>query len=141
MIQQYQPSHGKATKRWLPILNFLRPHYSLDLRSGQDTACDPTLCAENEFVQNHTCFACPLYTANPAGDSAVGSDTSCSPVLCAEDHRVDDHACVACLSGLTNVAGDPISGADTQCDNFACVDPIGGLLVRTRLSGASSQQV
>ena len=30
-----------------------------DDASGPDTVCDVIQCAENEYVSNHTCQACP----------------------------------------------------------------------------------
>ena len=45
--------------------------------SGPDTVCDTIQCAENEYVSNHTCQACPAGTYNAAGHLASGSDTVC----------------------------------------------------------------
>ena len=38
------------------------------------------LCAVNERVIGHACFACPAGTTNAAGDDATGADTTCDGV-------------------------------------------------------------
>ena len=45
--------------------------------NSDSTACIPRLCAENEYVSNHTCQACSAGTTNAVGDDASGNDTSC----------------------------------------------------------------
>ena len=43
-----------------------------DDASGPDTLCDTIQCAENEYVSDHTCQACPAGTYNASGDLASG---------------------------------------------------------------------
>ena len=43
-----------------------------------DTACVATLCAQNEYVLNHVCTACPSGKSHVASADASGSDTVCS---------------------------------------------------------------
>ena len=42
-----------------------------DDTSGPDTVCDTVQCAENEYVSNHTCQACPSGTYNALGIQQV----------------------------------------------------------------------
>ena len=48
-----------------------------DEAEGPDTTCDIIICAENEYVSNHTCQACPAGTYNAEGDPANETDTVC----------------------------------------------------------------
>ena len=48
-----------------------------DDASGPDTACDPILCGQDEYVASNLCTTCPTDTTNAAGDDASGADTTC----------------------------------------------------------------
>ncbi len=81
-----------------------------------DLECRPTLCEENQRVEDNTCVACEPGLGRPAGDPSDGPDTECSPLACPVDTRVQDNQCVACPELSTNEAGDLASGPDTACD-------------------------
>ena len=87
-----------------------------DDASGPDTTCDTIICAENEYVSDHTCQACPAGTYNTDGDPASGPDTVCDSILCNDNYRVEDHKCIVCAPGTYNSSGDDASGPDTTCD-------------------------
>ena len=86
-----------------------------DDASGQNTACDATLCGTNQKVVNHTCVPCPAGKTNAAGDDAAGQNTSCSAHKCGMNQYVLGHTCAQCSDGKVNNAGDDASGQDTSC--------------------------
>ncbi|MEM1348081.1 MAG: hypothetical protein AAGI01_05940, partial [Myxococcota bacterium] len=94
-----------------------------DERLEGTSACDPTLCGENERVNDHVCEPCAEGTSRPPGDDASGADTICAPILCDFNERVASKRCVACPTGTFNRAGDDSSsGGDTECDDSAMCD-------------------
>ena len=80
------------------------------------------ICAENEYVSNHTCQACPTGTYNATGDPASGPDTVCDSILCNNNYYVSDHKCIVCAPGKYNDGGDDASGPDTVCDIIECAE-------------------
>ncbi len=89
-------------------------------RVSLDTSCDPTLCLENYYVENHTCVPCGPGASNAADDEATGADTSCEPILCDVDQRVEMNTCVACPAGQENEAGDDATNENTTCEDTIC---------------------
>ena len=89
-----------------------------DDASGPDTVCDIIQCAENEYVSNHTCQACPAGTYNASEDPASGPDTVCDSILCNDNYRVSDHNCVQCPPGTYNASGDDASGPDANLRRY-----------------------
>ena len=71
---------------------------------GDDTSCDATLCAENEYVSSNACVSCPSETTNAAGDDASGADTSCSFTIVGTGSCVAPSSCFQVTS--TSVIGD-----------------------------------
>jgi hypothetical protein len=49
-----------------------------DSKLGDDTACDATLCAVDEYVSSHVCTACAAGEYADAGADASGADTACA---------------------------------------------------------------
>ena len=86
-----------------------------DDASGEETTCDATLCALDEYVSSNACTPCATGYGNAADDGASGGDTTCDGYLCAVDEYVSSNACTACVGGETNAAGDDASGSDTTC--------------------------
>ena len=60
-------------------------NYAGDDIMGEDTTCDVTYCAQNEYVASNMCLECPAGTTNPPGDNASGPDTSCATLLCEDE--------------------------------------------------------
>ena len=88
--------------------------------SSLDTACDPTLCLENYYVENHICAPCSPGASNESGDDATGDDTVCDPILCEANQRVEMNTCVACPAGQENESGDDATGENTTCEDTIC---------------------
>ena len=88
--------------------------------SRLDTACDPTLCLENYYVENHICAPCSPGASNESGDDATGDDTVCDPILCEANQRVEMNTCVACPAGQENESGDDATSENTTCEDTIC---------------------
>jgi len=92
-------------------------------------------CAENEFVHNYKCTACPAGKTRPSGDNPNGhlvpgavlanpshpskADTTCLNIACDGGFFVSSNVCQPCANGFWRGGDDP-SGPDTVCDK--CVE-------------------
>ena len=82
---------------------------------GDDTSCDATLCAENEYVSSNACVSCPSETTNDAGDDASGADTSCSFTI------VGSGSCGGTSSySCTGRSWDSVIGDNSCTDYYSC---------------------
>ena len=68
MFQEMYVHHVLLEKQMLVVVM---------MRSGDDTECDITYCAENEYVSSNVCTPCPAGKTNAAGDNASDMDTEC----------------------------------------------------------------
>ena len=88
-----------------------------------DNRCQPSICAENEYVSNHTCVPCPAGKTNAAGDTTIMSNTEseCVARMCGPNQYVDElRNCQTCPNGTYRLGDDDASVAVTTCNAILC---------------------